>query len=167
MTLDGQRVQPGRYTVVPRTLSFLIQDDRILLLRIREGRNAWSGLLNGVGGHIEQGESPGEAARREILEETGLVADQLQLCGVVLVDVGSKPGIALTIFVGGASEGKLTASAEGVPEWIPLSQLKEQALVQDLHELIPRALDCHARKTTFTALTMFDQDGSPRIRFSP
>lgn len=34
---------------------------------------AWqAGLLNGVGGHIEEGESPEEAMRREFQEETGL-----------------------------------------------------------------------------------------------
>jgi hypothetical protein len=86
---------------------------------------------------------------------------------VVIVDPGSKPGIGLTIFVGEPSRGTLTASAEGVPEWIPIPKLKGQALVEDLHELIPRALDCNARKATFTALTTFDQQGSPKIRFSP
>lgn len=64
MSLDGQRVNLDRYSLVPRTLSFLIQDDQILLLKLNRG--AWSGLYNGIGGHIEQGEDPLSAARREV-----------------------------------------------------------------------------------------------------
>jgi hypothetical protein len=86
---------------------------------------------------------------------------------VVIVDPGSRPGIGLIIFVGEPSRGTLAASSEGVPEWIPIPELKGQSLVQDLHELIPRALDCNARKVTFNAVTTFDQHDSPKIRFSP
>lgn len=46
--------------------------NRVVL--IRKARPAWqAGLLNGVGGHIEPGESPDEAMRREFYEETGKV----------------------------------------------------------------------------------------------
>lgn len=40
---------------------------------IRKGRPEWqSGLLNGIGGHVERGESASSAMRREFAEETGL-----------------------------------------------------------------------------------------------
>jgi ADP-ribose pyrophosphatase len=39
-------------------------------------------------GHVDPGQTPEEAARRELLEETGMVAGELELLGVLLPDVG-------------------------------------------------------------------------------
>jgi ADP-ribose pyrophosphatase len=39
-------------------------------------------------GHVEERESPEDAARRELLEETGYVAEQLELLGTLVPDVG-------------------------------------------------------------------------------
>ena len=39
-------------------------------------------------GHVDQGESPETAARRELLEETGYVAGEMQLLGTLVPDVG-------------------------------------------------------------------------------
>jgi len=53
--------------------SFLFSPDRARVVLIRKNRPAWqAGKLNGVGGKIEPGESPRQAARREFREETGL-----------------------------------------------------------------------------------------------
>ena len=50
---------------------FAFAQDQVLL--IQKQRPAWqSGRLNGVGGHIEDGESPLDAMHREFQEETGL-----------------------------------------------------------------------------------------------
>jgi 8-oxo-dGTP diphosphatase len=53
--------------------TFLFSEDRSRVLLIRKNRPAWqAGKLNGIGGKIERGETPLEAARREFLEETGV-----------------------------------------------------------------------------------------------
>jgi len=39
-------------------------------------------------GHVEAGELPEDAARRELLEETGYVAHQMELLGTLVPDVG-------------------------------------------------------------------------------
>ncbi len=103
MSLEGQRLQPDRYSVVPRTLSFLLRGEQILLLKLPAGRGAWAGMLNGVGGHVEQGEEPRASALREVVEETGLApGPSFRLTGVVLIDTQQTPGIALYVFVGEA-----------------------------------------------------------------
>ena len=39
-------------------------------------------------GHVDAGESPEQAARRELLEETGMEAGSIELLGVLVPDVG-------------------------------------------------------------------------------
>ncbi len=52
-------------------VGFLRENDKILL--IKKNRPAWqAGKLNGIGGHIEVGETPNEAMVREFAEEAGL-----------------------------------------------------------------------------------------------
>ncbi|MEA1978785.1 MAG: NUDIX domain-containing protein [Chloroflexota bacterium] len=169
MSLPGQQVQAGRYSVVPRCLSFLLHKEKVLLIRIAEDRGSWSGLLNGVGGHIERGEDPRSAALREIKEETGLILSpvSLYLSGVVTVDVGASPGVGLYIFVGETETLETLSSDEGTPEWIDLDDFEKQSLVKDLPALLPRAIKSYQNKQPFCAVTTFDEDGSPKIRFNP
>ena len=169
MSLPGQQVQANRYSVVPRCLSFLLHQEKVLLIRIAEDRGPWSDLLNGVGGHIERGEDPRSAALREIKEETGLILSpsSLYLCGVVTVDVGTSPGVGLYIFVGETEASETHSSCEGTPEWIDLDNFEKQALVKDLPALLPRAIKSYHNKQPFCAVTTFDEDGSPSIHFNP
>ena len=166
MTLEGQRIRTNRYTIIPRTLTFLTRQDEILLLRLGPERGEWAGLLNGVGGHIEQGEDPLQSARREIAEETGLTAAELKLAGVVIIDTGEKPGIGLYVFVGEVGDGEPQASGEGTLEWIPVDQLEQVPLVADLPALIPEALARREGAAPFSACYEYDELGQLRIRFS-
>ena len=77
MTLAGQNMQPERYSIIPRTLTFLVSGGQVLLLKLSETRGEWAGKFNGVGGHIERGESALQSARREVKEETALVRPRL------------------------------------------------------------------------------------------
>lgn len=52
-------------------VGFMFQNDKVAL--VRKNRPAWqAGKLNGIGGHVDPGESPVEAMCREFEEETGL-----------------------------------------------------------------------------------------------
>lgn len=166
MSLAGQQTQSDRYVLIPRTLSFLTRPGEILLMRLGPERGEWSGLLNGVGGHIEQGEDPIQSARREITEETGLQAGELLLAGVVIIDTGSLPGIGLYVFIGEAEDGELRSSSEGTPQWISLDALDESSLVADLPTLLPKALARHDGAAPFSAVYEYDDGGKLSIRFS-
>lgn len=169
MSLPGQRIQPERYSVLPRSLTFLLCEEHILLIRIAEDRGNWSNLLNGIGGHVEQGEDPRSAALREIKEETGMILSpsSLYLSGVVTVDVGNSPGVGLYIFVGETDTMVVQSSHEGTPEWISLDNLETQPLVKDLPALLPRAIQSYHLQRPFCAVTTFDEAGSPCIQFNP
>lgn len=166
MSITGQRLQWQRYTLVPRTLSFLIRGDEVLLLRLSEGRGAWSDHFNGVGGHIEQGEDPLSAARREIREETGLTPECLILSGVVIVDTGERPGIGLYVFVGETKREELQSSPEGSPTWISLNDMNEVLLVEDLPILLPKAISSYRGSAPFSAIYTYNHAGELTIKFA-
>lgn len=165
MSLAGQRAQLHRYTLIPRTLSFLLRDDKVLLLRLPEGHGAWSGHFNGVGGHIEQGEDPLSSARREIWEETGLTPERLLLSGVVIVDTGERPGIGLYVFVGEAKSEDLQPGPEGSPMWIAQCDLEKLPMIEDLPLLLPRAIASYGGSAPFSAVYTYNHAGELTIRF--
>lgn len=163
MSLDGQRLDSDRYAVIPRTLSFLLRQNEILLIKLASDREGWSGRYNGIGGHVEIGEEPLSAARREVLEETGLETDQ-RLCGVVNIDTGGALGIGLFVFVGEAGgDERLMSGSEGVPAWLPVDRLADHDLVEDLGFLIPQALKARSEKGIFFAAYSYDNDGKLQI----
>ncbi len=163
MSLDGQRLDPGRYAVVPRTISFIVRHREILLIKLPPNHSGWAGRYNGVGGHVEIGEDPLSAARREVLEETGLTVFDQKLCGVVTVDMGDSPGIGLYVFVGKSIEGNLNASSEGTSAWLPLDDLAGFQLVDDLEFLIPQALTAYSESTVFFAAYTYNSQGELQI----
>ncbi len=167
MILAGQRVQPERYQIIPRTLVFVLRGEEILLIRIAEDRGAWGGLYNGIGGHIESGESPHEAAMREVKDETGLTPNNLRLCGMTIINTGSSPGIGIHVFVGTTEETELLSNHEGQLEWLPMDRLNEYPMVHDLPMILPRALQAFHQAETFTGITSFDASGQPQIIFNP
>jgi 8-oxo-dGTP diphosphatase len=140
MRPDDQRRAGVDYTVVPRTLVFLTRGDDVLLLKGAPHKRLWAGKYNGVGGHLEPGESPHSSALREVREETGLTVDMLELRAVIHVTLPQPPGVVLFVFVGEAPDGDPRASEEGTPVWIASDALSGLPLVEDLPELLPRLL---------------------------
>ncbi len=157
MCLDGQRADPQRYTLVPRTLTFLFQADQVLLLKVKRG--GWAGLYNGIGGHLEQGEDPLTAADRELAEETGLSSVNQRLAGVVTVDTGTTPGIGLFVFVGEADPAAVFSGPAGTLEWVPLAEIERLPHVHDLPFLLAHAVSSQEDGRVFFAAYRYSADG--------
>jgi 8-oxo-dGTP diphosphatase len=148
-----------RYVVTPRTLVFLTRADQILLLRGAADKRLWAGKYNGLGGHIESGESPYQAAKREVYEESGLLVSELELRAIIHITLDPEksadsfssqtgirkntpsPGVMLFVFVGEAPEAALHPSEEGDLVWVARDTVTTLALVEDLPQLLPRVLD--------------------------
>ena len=153
-----------RHAVIPRTLCFLRWGDEVLLLRGAASKRLWAGKLNGIGGHIEVGETPLAGAHREILEETGLEVLDLQLRGVVHVcSPVATQGIMIFVYVGQAPSREVRSSSEGDLLWFPINSLPRDELVEDLSELIPRVLEATGNQTVYG---LYQPDEQGRITFS-
>ena len=176
MLLHEQGATPTRYAVIPRTLSFILCDQYVLLLRGAPHKRLWANRLNGLGGHLEPNENVLEGALREIREEAGLSPERLDLCVLVHVagDAGT-PGVMLYVFVGEIGRGPLApsplelpmgSSREGALAWYPLADLPVGEMVEDLPLLLPTALAARARGGVSYGHYAKDRSGRLAFRFA-
>lgn len=136
MRPEDQRKGNESYTIIPRVLVFLTHGDAILLLHGAPDKKLWAGKYNGLGGHIESGETPYQAAVREVYEEAGLQVAALDLRAIVHITLPQPPGVMLFVFVGETSQTTVCASHEGVPVWVRRADLETLPLVEDLPQLL-------------------------------
>jgi len=163
-----QNVNRSRYQVIPRVLIFVTRGAEILLLKNfpKQGKvTRWTGRYNGLGGHIERGEDPLATAQRELLEESGVTAN-LQLRGVLIVETEDRDlGIELHLFAGEYLSGELSATHEGLPEWILLKNLETIPLVEDAPVLIEKILSMQPGAPPFCARSFYDAQGHLTVVF--
>lgn len=127
------------------TLSFLIQQGKTdsVLLGLKKrgfGRGKW----NGFGGKIEPGETPREAAAREISEECGLSVrpEDLVPAGHVTFFFSAEPSFDhdVEVFVATAWHGEPRETEEMKPVWFPVHGLPLREMWRDDAHWLPHVL---------------------------
>ena len=118
-----------------QTLCFIRRNDEILMLN-RE-RKPTLGIWNGVGGKIEENETPLECGIREVKEETGLDITDVRLCGVK--QFMHRDGLyryIVFLFKTNQYSGELKSSDEGEVFWIEREDLAKYKQVDGFEHML-------------------------------
>ena len=90
-----------------------------MLHRVKKREDVHEGKWNGLGGKFEQGESPEDCVKREILEEAGLKIRNPRLKGVLTFpDFAKEEDWYVFVFTASSFTGRLLDSDEGNLAWI-------------------------------------------------
>ena len=125
----------------------VFKDDQVLLVKHLDGASHLTGSYGLPAGRIEPGESKIDAAKRELEEESGLVAlpeNLVELPNVYSATIERKTGIAkfeMTSYLCTGYAGTLTDSDETSPLFVKISELDSYDLIGTGHQVIKDALE--------------------------
>ena len=142
-------------SILETTLCLLKKDDKILLALKKRGFGA--GKYNGVGGKLENGESPEEAMIRECSEEIGVKPTEYEKVGYIYFDEyykGNKEQVAFHLYVATKWDGVVVESDEMEPKWFSISEIPYDEMFPDDQYWLPLVLDGKKIKAYFN----FDPD---------
>lgn len=157
MGREEQGIDQQRYSVIPRTLILIFNEDNVLLLKGAASKKRWAGKYNGLGGHVERGEDIYSAAKRELLEESGINDIHLSFCGMVVCDVEENLGVSIFIYKGLVEDVILHPSDEGTLEWVPVMEIDTLNIVEDMRVIIPRVYAWSVGDEPFSATNTYDE----------
>ncbi|KAI6104388.1 NUDIX hydrolase domain-like protein [Pisolithus sp. B1] len=105
------------------TNAFVISDDKLLLGFKKRGFGV--NLYNGFGGKVDPGETPIEAARRELREEAGIDAPLEHSGTLIFLTEGTEWAFHIDVFSARSYTGIPTETDEMRPEWFSLAENSE------------------------------------------
>ena len=127
-------------------LVFLKYKDEILLLN--RNKPSWMGCWNGVGGKIEKGETPYDAAIRETYEETGIKVEinnpYFKVGWVVNDDRSSLGGMYVFICEMDKKISTPTRSVEGILDYKTISWImdpRNSGIAKNIPQFLPTFLN--------------------------
>ena len=108
------------------TLCYIEKGDQYLMLhRVKKEHDINKDKWIGIGGHLEEGESPEECLMRETREETGLELTDYSLRGVITFVTDSYPTEYMFLYTAAGFSGTMISCDEGDLEWVPIKDVEK------------------------------------------
>ncbi|MBN1270562.1 MAG: 8-oxo-dGTP diphosphatase [Kiritimatiellae bacterium] len=134
------------------TLLFVVRDGKVLLIHKKKGLGA--GKINGPGGRIEPGETPKQAAIREVQEELGVTPLNVEPRGELRFQFVDGFSIHGYVFIADDCDAAPHETDEAIPIWTPLDQIPYERMWADDRIWLPLMLEGR----TFSGRFIFDDD---------
>ena len=108
------------------TLCYIENDNNeyLMLHRVKKKNDVNQDKWIGVGGKFEDGESPDECLKREVLEETGLTLTDYRFRGIVTFASNEYETEYMHLFTATGFTGELKECDEGDLEWVPKTKVQ-------------------------------------------
>lgn len=138
-------------------LGFMFNNSRTRVALIRKNKPTWqAGRLNGIGGKIEEGESPTAAMVREFLEETGYETRPEQWEFFCQME-GTDGQWNVDVFAAVGDIERLQSITDEKVVVMMLSELHPRSLeiIENLSWLVPMALDSLTRSGPISARVVY------------
>jgi len=125
--------------VILATLVYLQKDDKTLMIYPADHKHdLYKGKWNGLGGKLNEEETPEEGAIREVKEESGLEVHSLKLKGILTFPkVDRKNDWYIFVYTSNDFSGKIRESSEGKLQWVETSKLLELNLWEGDYIFLP------------------------------
>ena len=124
------------------TLCLLKRDNEILLAMKKRGFG--EGRYNGVGGKIEEGETPEQAMIRETEEEISVTPTKYEKVGLIEFDEfykGKKERVVFHLYIVTEWNGEPTESDEMAPKWFDIQNIPYDSMFPDDKHWLPLILE--------------------------
>ena len=137
------------------TLCYIERDGQVLMLhRVKKQQDENAGKWIGIGGHLEENESPEECILREIREETGLTVSGLRLRGILTFILPAWGNELTFLYTARADRAELPDCPEGVLRWVPIDEIPRLPLWEGDRLFLPllkTRQDCFSLKLVYDA----------------
>ncbi len=117
------------------TLCFLHDDNRVLLAMKKRGFG--EGWWNGYGGKLIEGETPEQAAIRELEEESGIKAKKLEKKGFIVFEGEEEADFHTHIYSIQEFEGEPVETEEMRPQWFNHAEIPYDLMWPDDKHWMP------------------------------
>jgi 8-oxo-dGTP diphosphatase len=140
------------------TLLFIIRQGHVLLIDKKTGFG--QGKVNGPGGRLEGGETPLEAAIREVEEEVRVTPTGIESCGELFFQFQDGHRIHGFVYRADGYVGQPTETFEARPFWRPLVSLPYDRMWADDRYWLPLVVERQpfVARFLFDGETMLDHD---------
>ncbi|MEX0672857.1 MAG: 8-oxo-dGTP diphosphatase [Candidatus Paceibacterota bacterium] len=135
------------------TLGIVYRHPHVLLGMKKRGFG--EGRFNGFGGKLEAGESVEDAARRELKEEAGIDALEVEKLGRIAYWVrGQHDPIHMHVFLVDEYAGEPVETEEMRPQWFHIDELPFENMWESDRHWLPVALE----RVPFSGWFIYDED---------
>ncbi len=135
------------------TICYVQESNKTLLICSKKKADPrYNAKWNGLGGKIQEGETPIEGAIREVFEESGLIVKDPILHGEILFPkmAREKEDFYCYVYVFKGYEGDLKESKEGILEWVDTDKILDRPTWTSDRIFLPWVLQGKKFKATFT-----------------